>query len=152
MTAATAFVWDGESPIPMSEWGKDHWSTLAYVETRCVDHDGKLDGDKMRCNWRLHRTLIGRMQLQAGMNGEKYPTRLRQGDVLGHDDWSCLEDMVSAGLLTWTETVEFPGVVFGGTTVTVNLTETGTAIAQQLRHHKASGGSFADFMPDPVPA
>ena len=26
-----------DHPIPMVLWGKDHWSTLAYIETTCVD-------------------------------------------------------------------------------------------------------------------
>jgi hypothetical protein len=27
-------------PVPIELWGKDHWTTLAYIETRCVDYDG----------------------------------------------------------------------------------------------------------------
>lgn len=25
------------NPVAPDRWGEDHWSTFAYVETRCVD-------------------------------------------------------------------------------------------------------------------
>jgi hypothetical protein len=143
-----AFVWDGESPVPMEHWGRDHWSTLAYIETRCVDHGGWLDGDKMRNNWRLHRQLIGRLQLIGQLDGAKYPTQLKNGQELQrHDDWSCLEDMESAGLLTSDETAAPAGQQFGGARVRVFLTAEGQAIAQRLRLFKQGGGTFAEFTP-----
>lgn len=41
----------------MAAWGRDHWSTLAFIETLCVDHHGGLS-DKhrrnMRCNPERH--------------------------------------------------------------------------------------------------
>ena len=36
------------SSITVDEFGKDHWSLFAYIETRCVDHKGVLDLAHMR--------------------------------------------------------------------------------------------------------
>ena len=34
--------------IKIKDWGKDHWSLLAYIECRCVDHKGILDKNHLR--------------------------------------------------------------------------------------------------------
>lgn len=99
--------WDGEMAIPISEWGKDHFSTLAYLETRCVDNRGWIDNDNMRTNPRRHRKLVGDRRIRmaeiggTGIEGtEKHPTRLANGVVLPkHDDFDCLNDAVEAGLV-----------------------------------------------------
>jgi hypothetical protein len=120
------------SGIPVERWGKDHWSTFAYIETRIVDFRGLPDRDHMRCNTALHPGLGG-----CGGDAAKYPTRLRGCAVLkAHDDWSCLEDAEEAGLL------ENNG---SGINPMYALTEMGTAVAGWLREHKAKGGSFATF-------
>lgn len=46
-------------PVPVEMWGKDHWSTFGYIETRCVDHDGVPDREHMRCDTDLHPGLAG---------------------------------------------------------------------------------------------
>lgn len=103
--------WD-QQPVPMERWGKDHWTTLLYLENVAVDHRGVIEAVKMRTsrrNWRL----AGKMHGQANiMDKDQYPTRLKptgverveyQGvDLLGgHDDWECMTDMRDAGLLTY---------------------------------------------------
>jgi hypothetical protein len=127
--------------IPVSEWGSDHWSTFAYLETRVVDDRGLVDNRRMRCNSRLHRDF---MHMADGKN---YPTRLKGGKTIErHDDWSCLEDMVSAGLVrAWYDTTGEP---FGGGKARVELTELGSQVAGQLREHKASGGKWGEFVAD----
>ena len=74
--------WIGEN-IPEKEWGRDHDSTLLYLETRVVDHRGKLDMRHMR------------------KDGNKHPTRLAEGvSLVGHTDLNCVDDFEAAGLLT----------------------------------------------------
>jgi hypothetical protein len=117
--------------IPMSEWGKDHWSTLAYIETRIVDFKGVPDKRHMRCDNRLHPAF-------AHLETDKeYPTRLRGGvERHGHDDWSCIDDAIAEGLLEWHGTGVHP--LFA-------LTPKGLTVAGALRRHKASGGNFGEF-------
>lgn len=82
--------WDG-APVPMERWGKDHWSTFGYVETRCVDHDGMLAG-----NGSIDPHLRGHDGPSAGWD---YPTRLPDGELVGHDDIDCIVDAMIAGLI-----------------------------------------------------
>lgn len=140
-----------EQTIEPARWGKDHWSTLAYVETCCVDRAGWLSGDRMRVHVRRHRTLVGRQQQMLGSAlHTEYPTILRDGETLAkHDDWDCLEDICAAGLAEIVEELagKNHGSVVGGTTVRVRLTLAGTEMAALLRAHKAEGKRFADFEP-----
>lgn len=107
-------------PVPMERFGKDHWSTFAYVETRAVDHKGRLAHDHMRTHARRHPMLMAAKRLRhsvGGSDGSRYPTRLKPalpvGQVAGepqpvnlphHDDYDCLDDLIAAGLLA----VEMP--------------------------------------------
>ena len=120
-------------PISMEHWGKDHWSTLAYIETRIIDYHGGLDVRHMRCNSKLHP------QFQHIVEGKEYPTRLKEGTIVhDHDDWSCVEDMEAEGLLISLGT---------GLSPVYKLTDKGYVIAAALRKHKAEGGNFASFNP-----
>lgn len=109
--------WDArnESPVPVSRWGKDHWTTFAYVETRWVDHHGMLSHDKMRCDRQRHPMFYSaKRRVITGFpglaDGAKYPTRLKTetpgGDgrwgvveLAGHDDYDCLDDAIREGLI-----------------------------------------------------
>lgn len=135
--------------IPMSEWGHDHWSTLAYVETCVVDNRGFLDSRRMRGE------------------GDRYPTRLRRTDLglerleVGHSDWDCLADFMAAGLAVPAEGTTAKGRILwselearvqkSGTaaaryeTARFVLTPKGLKVAAALRAHKAGGGNFAEF-------
>jgi len=137
--------WDGK-PIPMPRWGKDHWSTLAYIETRCVDHKGKPHAPHMRTEpgrpIRGHfRTDTDGAEMFAPHDGgsKRYPTRLNDGhDIFGHDDWACAADMEVSGLLLWEGTGMYP--VF-------KLTPLGAKVASLLRQHMAASLPSARFMP-----
>lgn len=133
-----------ENYVHFSRWGKDHWSTLAYVECVAVDDGGVIDNRRMRTNPRLHRTLVG-VTFGEMQDGSRYPTILKDGEMNKHDDWSCLEDMAAFGLLDmYCRTVKH-GEVFGCDEAKIELTELGQLVAAELREHKARGGVFGNF-------
>lgn len=122
--------------VPMSKFGKDHWSTFAYIETRIVDHKGEPNKRHMRCNNKRHP------QHAHIDTGKEYPTILFGGVKLhDHDDWDCLDDLEQCGLLTQ------PKMRGTGLFPVYELTDTGKQVAAQLREHKSAGGSFANFVP-----
>lgn len=130
-------------PVPMKLWGKDHWSTLAYLECRVVDQKGVLDTNQMRCNEKRHPQFSHTMGRMSGSDGSEYATRLKPVNGMSveledHDDWDCVDDFVGAGLVA-----EFPD-----SDGKVKLTPKGWAVAGALRQHKGSGGNFADFNPE----
>jgi hypothetical protein len=127
--------------IPIEQWGSDHWSTFAYAENCCVEYKGTLDNRKMRCNSRLHRLF---MHIADGGN---YPTRLKEGEVKKHDDWSCLEDAARWGLIELYYFKPHSASQFGGGACKVILTSLGLEVAFQLRVFKSQGGNFRDFNP-----
>jgi hypothetical protein len=81
-------------PVSVVHFGRDHYSTLLYVEARVVDHRGRPNIRNMRCDAKRHPQFN---HLPPGVGGES-PTRLANGDLLSdHDDWDCVQDMVAAG-------------------------------------------------------
>lgn len=124
--------------VPVGKFGKDHWSTFAYVECRVVDHGGVLNRVHMRCDPALHIAHAH----EGSSRGEPSPTRLRGGELLpGHDDWSCVDDLDAAGL------VESRGT---GVNPWFRLTKRGFRVALLLRKHRSKGGSFSDFVLKPA--
>jgi hypothetical protein len=101
------------TPVPMTLFGTDHWSTFAYVETRTVDHKGLLDHDRMRCHAGRHPVMLRAKRRVSGgsADGSRYPTRIKASatpdpdgrygvtEVPDHDDYDCLDDLIAAGLL-----------------------------------------------------
>ena len=132
--------------IPMSEWGHDHWSTIAYLETICVDNHGMIENPKMRCNPYIH-SMFG--EIEPSPRQIQYPTRLKNREVsnhalrasYAHDDWSCLEDMIQEGLLD----AEIHEKYTGYNEVRIKLTPMGIRIAHQLRAHRLNGGKYYNF-------
>lgn len=122
--------------IPMAEWGKDHWSTFAYIETRIVDYKGEANREHMRCDPRLHPAQANSANR---LSDARHPTRLKGAAVVeDHDDWSCLEDAEREGLLRIEGTSAYP---------VIRLTERGLGVAAQLRAYKINGGVFSTFEP-----
>lgn len=118
--------WD-RKPVPMELWGKDHLSTLLYIESRAVDGGGKPKIAQMR-QWPGHprRGWEG-----GGMPSgpTAHPTRLKDGSGLSnHDDWDCVSDMEAAGLVEWHGT---------GLQPIITLTDYGWLVAGALRRHRA---------------
>lgn len=139
--------------VPIDQFGKDHWSLLAYIETRCVDFNRGVDTceinhDHLRCNIKQHPTLQGPRQRLAKDLGWKpsYGTRLKEfksdknlqrqlNQLHEHDDWDCLDDLENAGL------IEVISVVNGF----IKITNAGKKINTLIRDHKSAGGSFSSF-------
>src|SRR5271156_4013787 len=118
--------------IPMEEFGKDHWSTFAYIETLVVDGIGEPRRERMRCDADRH-PFFAHAQFK-----DTFPTRTKKGEVKNHDDWDCLDDCEVVGL------IENKGT---GLDRVYKLTALGWKIASQLRQHKANGGNFHGFEP-----
>ena len=116
--------------VPPTDWGKDHWSTLVFLETAAVDNKGLVQNAHMRTHPRLHPKYA-----HIGSTGE-YPTRLRDGELEDHDDWSCMEDMIDAGMMT---------AQMRAKSVWVSFTRYGIDVAGAARAFKAQGGNYADF-------
>ena len=122
--------------ISVDQFGKDHWSTFAYIETRCVDYRGRLDKRHMRCDRDRHP---GHDVNSVTIGNTKYPTILRDGMLRSnHDDWDCADDLEAAGLLNVNGTGQNP--IF-------KLTEKGQAVISELRKHMSRGGSSGSFVP-----
>lgn len=134
--------------IPPARFGKDHWSVLLYLETCAVERKGCVENLQMRCAAKLHPAFAHTF---SAATTTTYPTFLKDGEQANHDDWSCLEDLATAGFLTayWQRLNDWP---LGGGEMRVVLTERGWCISHALRRHRAGGGSFRDFSPSAAPS
>ena len=111
------------APIEPSIWGRDHLTTLLYLETRCVDHMGTIDRRHMRCDPKRHPLFA-----HEGSIGGVSPTRLACGEQYHHDDWDCLDDIIAAGYMENLGT---------GANPIVKLTDLGWTEAGKLRRQRA---------------
>lgn len=155
-TASEAKTFSIDDAIPPAFWGKDHWSTLAYVDTVMVDcgaFEIGADG-RMRSSRRNYRVMCEEnpRPLRSGghapavpMDSTRHSTRLNNGQmVVGHDDWACVRDMASVNLFTHPVEAFEPGV-------TLRFTRKGRAWAEALREFKRQGGNFGSFSADDLP-
>ncbi len=143
-----------EIKVEVKDYGKDHWSLLAYLETLVVDGatpakmTAKIDAVKMRCNIGKNGHLADFRQTRPWK--KEWGTRLvgyfKDGDndetrrLDEHDDWDCLEDLEEAGFI---EVLSLANFFF-------KMEIKGMKIAAQIRSHKAGGGVFATFVPNDV--
>lgn len=148
MTASSP---DSNGYIPAAQWGKDHWSTLAYVESVMVECGGFQIGQdpRMKSNRRHSRVMAEQCRhpkrpgkatsAPAIVMNPEHATRLKDGaPVANHDDWCCLQDFAAEGLFTvWPHGVEPTNILA--------LSVKGQAWAAALRQHKQTGGSFSGF-------
>jgi len=129
--------------IEVKDFGKDHWSLFAYIETRCVDYEGKLDLDHLR----IKNNAIGSpSSLMRPTWKASYGTHLsgyaaKDGTGKGrqlpnHDDLDCIEDFEDAGYILNMGT---------GLNPACKMTKLGYEVAAKLRQHKAEGNDFATF-------
>ncbi len=137
--------------VNIANWSKDHWSTLAYIETVMVECGGFQIGldCRMRSNRRNFRVMHEQCPRpkRAKQDGTravcmdpKYTSRVKNSTTVDHDDWCCIQDMAVAELFTVGVEQIQPGVV-------LHLSEAGKAMIAALRAHKATGGQFAAFVP-----
>lgn len=123
--------------VPIEKWGKDHWSTFAYIETVCVDFKGIPDRRRVMCNPKRHPNLVGFMPMGGMLDGSKYPIRLFGGEEkFDYDEWDCIDDMEREGLLQNIGTSTNPKF---------RMTDYGYDVIRKLREHKSNGGRFASF-------
>jgi len=125
--------------IPMNQWGKDHWSTLAYLETLAVERNGLAIpvNERMRTNEKRHPHLLGTGFMVGSMDASEYPTRLKEGEVKEHDDWDCVDDATEEGL------IEDVGT---GLNRAYKFTKLGKEGMAKLRQFKMDGGNFHSFV------
>ena len=139
---------------PMSKWGKDHWSTLAYIDTVITDYVyfPIIKNDRMRTTKNnliiLHNNGIYKKEkfirdgsyIKSEVEVKEYPTRLNDGtEIKDHDDFSCIVDFAKEGLLNKDEkhiTVDSK----------IKLSKLGRDVINKLREHKSKGKNFADFI------
>ena len=157
--AAPAVVFAQDQFIPMAHWGRDHWTTLAYMDhvmTDCAGFEVGLD-PRMRSNRHNYRIMFPRAARRPARLGQtaaaqalaiamkpEHTSRLSGGAVsTNHDDWSCIQDMAAAGLLTVDPSGVEPGEV-------LHWSDAGRALAAELRAHKAAGGNCSVFQPTPL--
>ncbi len=128
------------------DFGKDHWSLLAYIETRCVDYKGVLDIAHLR----VKNLAIGSPHTPFDKPKWKseYGTRLRgyftnklnEVDkkflLPNHDDLDCFDDLEEAGYIENTGTGLNPACI---------MTKLGSQVISLLRQHKAKGEHYATF-------
>ena len=128
----------------MEEWGKDHWSLLAYLETCQVDAEGgtaQYHIGRLSCN---NKKPVGSgAPMARPVWDDKYSTRLKGGVMAeaGYDDFDCLNDLEDEGLL-----LQLSSIING----IFRLTPKGIALAGEIRVHKAGGGVFSNFVPQGV--
>lgn len=127
--------------IPIDKWGRDHWSTLLYIESICVDGDGVPVAERMR-QW-AGRPCRGKLRHAAGPMPSTHPTRLKDGtEIHDHDDFNCAADIEAAGLIRWGGTGMLP---------LFSLTPLGWKVASALRRHMAESRPRTTDTFDPTP-
>lgn len=109
--------------IQIDNFGKDHWSMLAYAECMAVDCKGQIDCRRIRMKnnkyWK-----------------PEYTTRLKNNAITeNHDDVDCLNDLEYNGLI---EVISYANLI-------IKMTEKGNKISANLRNFKSSGGKFVNF-------
>lgn len=140
------------SYVKESQWSKDHWSLLAYIEhvmVECGGFEVGLDAHlrQNRVHWRVlweqcphPKRTYGKSPAARSMAMEpEHGTRLRGGTVLlDHDDWDCVQDLAHEGYFTCGANAVQPGAV-------LHLSAKGASVVARLRQHKSAGGGFGTF-------
>lgn len=115
------------------QFGKDHWNTLAFLETQIVERLFPIDLRRMRVNENKRGFRNGN---PFGWQDD-WSTKLKDGSrESGHDDIDVLDDLENFGYLK-----------NNGTHINIipKLTEKGRKVCNAIREHKGSGGSFSTF-------
>lgn len=94
-------------PVAPEQFGRDHWSTLAYLGHVVHKSGGEPDRNKMRC--KPGNPRMGHIMAMVATGEDKYPTKLQGGaELFDHDDYDCADDLIAAGLMRNEGTGFFP--------------------------------------------
>jgi len=118
-----------------AEFGKQHWSLLAYLETQVVDKRFPIDFRHMSCNEKKRGINNG-----APFGWEnKWSTANNKGEqlILGHDDIDCFEELETEGFIKNNGTL---------LNMCPELTDKGWKCISQIREFKGKGGNYIDFV------
>ena len=129
---------DISNGVPMRFWGKDHWSTLLYIESICVDNQGKPDHRRLQSNMNRHPQFCKEVAGYTA-DGSGYEIRLAKGLTIPgdeYDEYDCIDDIERAGF------IEVSG---HGIDPIYKMTINGMAVAGALRFHKSKGKGYAEF-------
>lgn len=130
----------------VSDFGKDHWSLLAYVEYRCMNHNGVLDLKHLRIMNPVLRTQSSSLMEKDWQ--PEYGTRLhgywnadgttnKELLIDDHDDYDCLDDLENAGFIK---------IIGSALNPACELTIKGAKVCALLTLHKQKGEHFASFV------
>lgn len=122
--------------FPIDKWGKDHWSMLAYVETRAVDNRGDLDLRHIRVNKDKRGFSNGNFPNDKW--NPEHATRLQNGKKPdpAHDDIDVMDDLKREGFLEYKSSCR---------NFVVTLTDRGNEVCAEVRQHKSAGKNFNEF-------
>lgn len=122
--------------FPLGKWGKDHWSMLAYVETRAVDCRGDLDLRHIRVNTDKRGFSNGNFPNDKW--NPEYATRQQNGSKPDrtHDDIDVMDDLKEQGYLEYK---------YACGKFTVTMSEEGNKVCGLVRAHKTAGGQYNEF-------
>lgn len=87
--------------VPSRLWSRDHSQVFAYIAHCMLNRKGKLELRRMRAHVKRHPWAVYTGPFHT-IPPTTSPTRLVGGILADHDDWDCLDDFVSAGLLNRT--------------------------------------------------
>lgn len=138
-----------EGYISPERWAKDHWSTLAYIETVIVECGGFEVGFDPRMRQCRHHFRVMKKECSRPARNDhprigipmdsEHGTLLGDGSrIAGHDDWHCVQDLAAAGLFEQRPEEIEPGAV-------LQLSAKGREVANALRAFRASGGMYGQF-------
>ncbi len=117
-----------------SEFGKQHWSLLAFIETQVVDKCFPLDYRRMSCNNKKRGISNG-----APFSwDDDWSTENNKSEklILGHDDIDCFEELEKEGF------IKNEGTLLN---MYPSITDKGWRACAELRKFKGNGGNYVDF-------
>ncbi|MFF7198311.1 hypothetical protein ACFZAM_31965 [Streptomyces sp. NPDC008079] len=101
----------GRTPIPLADWGRDHWSLLAVVEDCAVNGHGRLQWERLTLSYRHWPTLYaarGHISMDGSYDAkDRFPLRLKRlrgnaREMPGHCEGDALMDLRDHRLITVT--------------------------------------------------
>ena len=133
--------------VSIERWGKDHWSTFAYIESICVDSTngvGRVGDCKVQTNFNRHPELAYMSVTMVGtpLDGSLHSIRLADGVELpgpAYDEWDCIKDFERYGLVV-EEMMSFEPAY--------RMTRLGNLVAGKVRAVKTLGGNYQDVRID----